>query len=58
MNGGELAWAAAMCALIVAYLAGFRSYGLSGRRTLQMVIAWIGIIGGGYFLVSWITGVR
>lgn len=58
MNGGELAWAAVMCALIVAYLGGFRSYGLTGKKTLQMVIIWVGIIGGGYFLASWITGVR
>ena len=49
-------WAALMAALVVAYLRGMRSDGLNGSNIVKIALIWVAIIGGGYLLVSWFTG--
>ena len=57
MGGGQIAWAALMAALVVAYLVGIkRGDGLRATEIIKMALIWVAIIGGGYFLVSWLTG--
>lgn len=57
LGGGTIAWAALMSALAVAYLIGMkRDPGLDGNRMIKIALIWVAIIGGGYFLVSAITG--
>ena len=57
MGGGQIAWAALMAALVVAYLVGMkRGDGLRSTEIIKMALIWVAIIGGGYFLVSWLTG--
>lgn len=58
MNHAGYAGLVASIGLIIAYLIMFRSHGLSGGRTLQIALIWVAIIGGGYLLASWITGMR
>ena len=56
-GGGEIAWAALMAALVVAYMVGMkRDDGLRANQMVKMALIWVGIIGGAYFLVSWFTG--
>lgn len=57
IGGGQIAWAALMAALVVAYLVGMkRGDGLRSTEIIKMALIWVAIIGGGYFLVSWLTG--
>ena len=57
MGGGEVAWAAMMAALVVAYLVGMkRGDGLRSTEIIKMALIWVGIIGIAYFIVSWFTG--
>lgn len=56
MNWGYLAYAALMAALIVAYFQGVRSYGMSFKRMALVAAIWVAIIGGGYLLVTWVSG--
>ena len=57
VGGGEIAWAALMAALVVAYMVGMkRDDGLRANQMVKMALIWVGIIGGAYFLVSWFTG--
>ncbi|WP_279349758.1 hypothetical protein [Erythrobacter litoralis] len=57
MSWGYAAYAAIMAALVVVYLRGVRSYGLDTKRIAVIALIWIGIIGGGYLLVSGVLGV-
>ncbi|MBX7526818.1 hypothetical protein [Qipengyuania vesicularis] len=57
VGGGEIAWAALMAALVVAYMVGLkRDDGLRANQIVKMALIWVGIIGAAYFLVSWFTG--
>ncbi len=57
MDGGSIAWAAMMSALVVAYLVGMkRDPSLSGNKMLKAALIWVGIIGGAYLLVRALTG--
>lgn len=59
MGGGELAWAAMMSALVVAYVIGLRRRdGLRANQIVKMALVWGGIIGIGYFIVSRLTGIN
>ena len=56
MNWGYVAYAALMAALVVAYLQGVRSYGLSAKRMVTIALIWVAIIGGGYLIAELILG--
>ncbi len=56
MSVGAWMWAAVMAALIVVYLRGMRSDGLTGSRMLKVALMWVAIILGAYVVVSWVTG--
>lgn len=57
MGGGEIAWAAMMAALVVAYIIGMkRGDGLRANQMVKMALIWVGIIGVAYFLVRLLTG--
>ena len=61
MSGGmgEIAWVAMMAALVLAYLVGMRrNDGLRVNQIIRMALIWVAIIGGAYFVVSWITGLQ
>lgn len=59
IGGGEIAWAAMMAALVVAYMVGMkRDDGLRANQIIKMALIWVGIIGGAYFIVSWLTGMN
>ena len=61
MSGGmgEIAWVAMMAALAFAYVAGMRrNDGLRANQIVKMALIWVAIIGGAYFVVSWITGLN
>ena len=54
---GEIAWVAMMAALVIAYVAGMkRDDGLRGNQISKIALIWVAIIGGAYFIVSWVTG--
>ena len=56
---GEIAWVAMMAALVLAYLVGMRrNDGLRVNQIIRMALIWVAIIGGAYFVVSWITGLQ
>jgi hypothetical protein len=56
-DGGTIAWASLMAALVVAYIMGMkRDPTLNGNRMLKIALIWVGIIGGAYFLVRTISG--
>lgn len=57
MSGGSIAMAVMMAALVVAYFLNLRrDPGMTGTRTVQIALIWVGIILGGYMLVSALTG--
>ena len=57
MDGGTIAWAALMRALVVAYLWNMRrDPGLEGTRMLKVALIWVAIILGAYLLVRAVTG--
>ena len=56
MSWGLIAYAAVICALVIAYLQGVKSYGLSGKRMIGTALIWVGIIGGGYLLAETVVG--
>lgn len=56
MSIGAWMWAAVMAALVVVYLRGMRSDGLTGNKMLKIALVWVAIILGGYVIVSWATG--
>lgn len=58
MSTGGWIWAAMMCALVAAYLVGLRADGQSSGKMVKIAFVWVAIIGGGYLLVSWITGMQ
>jgi len=47
-----------MAALVIAYLQGVRSYGLSFKRMAKIAAIWAVIIIGGYFIVSRVFGIN
>ena len=57
MDGGTIAWAALMSALVVAYLWNMRrDPGLEGPRMLKIALIWVAIIVGAFVLVRAVTG--
>ena len=58
MNWGYVAYVALMAALVIAYLQGVRSYGLSFKRMAKIAAIWAVIIIGGYFIVSRVFGIN
>ena len=56
-DGGMIAWAALMGALVVAYgLNMRRDPELDGRRMVKIALIWVAIILMGWFLVRILTG--
>jgi len=56
-DGGTIAWAALMSALVVAYLWGMRrDSGLNSNRMIKIALIWVAIIGVAYILVRAFTG--
>ena len=59
LGAGEIAWAAMMAALVIAYLAGMnRADGLRKKQMLKMALVWTVIITAAYFLVRLVTGIN
>ena len=59
LETGEIAWAAMMAALVIAYLAGMnRADGLRKKQMLKMALVWTVIITAAYFLVRLVTGIN
>ena len=57
MDGGSIAWAAMMGALVVAYVVNMRrDPSLNGTRMVKIALIWAAIILGGWFLVRMLTG--
>ena len=57
LDGGSIAWAAMLSALVVAYLINMRrDPALDGTRMVKIALIWVAIILGGWFLVRAITG--
>ena len=57
MDGGSIAWAAMMGALVVAYVVNMRrDPSLNGTRMVKIALIWAAIILGGWFLVRMFTG--
>lgn len=57
MDGGNIAWAAMMSALVVAYVMNMRrDPSLNGTRMVKIALIWAAIILGGWFLVRAFTG--
>ena len=57
-NGGTIAWAALMTALVVAYLWGMkRDSSINSSRMIKTALIWVAIIGVAYFLVRALTGI-
>ena len=57
MGAGNVAWAAMMSALVVAYVINMRrDPSLNGTRMVKIALIWAAIILGGWFLVRAITG--
>ena len=57
IDGGSIAWAAMLSALVVAYLVNMRrDPSLSGTKMVKIALIWGGIISGAYFLVRMFTG--
>ena len=58
MDGGTIAWAAMMSALVVAYVVGMkRDPSANSTRLIKMAVIWVAIIVGAYLLVSALTGI-
>ncbi len=56
-DGGTIAWAAMMSALVVAYVVNMRrDPSLNGTRMVKVALIWAAIILGGWFLVRVLTG--
>ncbi|GAB5350731.1 hypothetical protein [Qipengyuania sp. 483] len=59
LGAGEIAWAAMMAALVIAYLGGMnRADGLHKKQMLKMAMIWAAIITAAYFLVRLVTGIN
>ncbi len=59
LGAGEIASAAMMAALVIAYLTGMnRADGLRKKQMLKMVLIWTAIIAAAYFLVRLVTGIN
>ena len=59
IDGGSIAWAAMLSALVVAYLVNMRrDPSLSGTKMVKIALIWVGIIAGAYFLVRMFTGMN
>ena len=57
MDGGSIAWAAMMSALVIAFVINMRrDPSLDGTRLMKIALIWAAIILGGWFLVRAITG--
>ena len=57
MDGGSIAWAAMMSALVIAFVINMRrDPSLDGTRLMKIALIWAAIIVGGWFLVRAITG--
>lgn len=58
MSGGLVAWAALMSALALIYLRGMKNSGLSAKRMVLIALIWVAVIGGGYLVVTGLTGLQ
>ncbi len=58
MSGGLVAWAALMSALALIYLRGMKNSGLSAKRMVLIALIWVAVIGGGYLVVTALTGLQ
>ena len=57
MDGGTIAWAAMMSALVVAYVVGMkRDPSLNSTKLMKIAAIWVAIVVGAYLLVRTITG--
>ena len=57
MDGGTIAWAAMMSALVVAYVVGMkRDPSLNSTKLMKMAAIWVAIVVGAYLLVRTFTG--
>ena len=57
MDGGTIAWAAMMSALVVAYVVGMkRDPSLNSTKLMKMAAIWVAIVLGAYLLVRAFTG--
>ena len=57
MGGGQILWAAMTAALAIAFLVSMkRGDQMKNAQLVKIALIWVVIIGGAYFLVSWVTG--
>ena len=58
-DGGTIAWAVMMSALVLAYVMNMRrDPSLNGTRLVKIALIWVAIILGAWFLVRILTGLE